>query len=111
VLTVQFTLNGAEYMALNGGPQYQFSPVVSLVACCDSQEELDSLWQKLSEGGQQSQCGWLIDRYGVSWQIVPRTMRKLLNSPEGAAAQRSFAAKMTMTKLDMVAIQRAYDSA
>lgn len=81
VLTGQFTLDGTEYVALDGGPHFKFSPAVSLVANCSTQEEVDTLWRKLSEGGQEGQCGWLTDKYGVSWQIVPRELLKLLNTP------------------------------
>jgi predicted 3-demethylubiquinone-9 3-methyltransferase (glyoxalase superfamily) len=109
VLTVQFMLNGAEFMALNGGPHFKFSPAVSLVANCNTQEEVDTLWRKLTEGGQGGQCGWLTDKYGVSWQIVPRAMIKLLNTADSAASQRAFSALMKMTKLDIAALQKAYD--
>jgi predicted 3-demethylubiquinone-9 3-methyltransferase (glyoxalase superfamily) len=111
VLTVQFTLDGTEYVALNGGPHFNFSPAVSLVAYCDTQKEVDTLWQKLSEGGQEGQCGWLTDKYGVSWQIVPRALLKLLNTADRAASQRAFAAMLNMTKLDIAALQRAYADA
>lgn len=111
VLTVQFTLDGTEFVALNGGPHFKFSPAVSLVAYCDTQQEVDTLWDKLSEGGQKGQCGWLTDRYGVSWQIVPRALLKLLNTSDSAASQRAFAAMMKMTKLDVAAMQRAYEDA
>ncbi len=111
VLTVQFVLNGAEYVALNGDPQFQFSPAMSIVAQCDTQEEVDALWRGLSAGGQAGQCGWLTDRYGVSWQVVPRTLLKLLNTADTAASQRAFAAMLQMTKLDIAALQRAYDGA
>lgn len=74
VLAVQFTLDGTEYVALNGGPTFKFSPAVSLVAYCDTQEEVDTLWRKLSEGGHAGQCGWVTDKYGLSWQIVPRVL-------------------------------------
>ena len=102
-------LDGAEYLALNGSPHFKFSPAVSLVAYCDTQEEIDSLWKKLTEGGQGGQCGWLTDRYGVSWQIVPRPMLKLLNTADSAASQRAFSALMKMTKLDIAVLQKAYD--
>ena len=111
VLTVQFTLDGTEYLALNGGPHFKFSPAVSLVAYCDTQEETDTLWRKLCEGGQEGQCGWLTDRYGVTWQIVPRALLELLNTSDSAASQRAFAAMMKMTKIDIAAMQRAYDNA
>ncbi len=111
VLTIRFTLDGAEYVALNGGPRFKFSPAVSLVAYCDTQEEVDTLWHELSVGGQEGQCGWLTDRYGVSWQIVPRPFIELLNTSDKVASQRAFSAMMKMTKLDLVALQRAYEGA
>jgi len=109
VLTVTFSLDGTEYMGLNGGPVFTFSPAISLVAHCDTQEELDVLWRSLSEGGQEGQCGWLTDRYGVSWQVVPRMLQALLNTKNTAASQRMFTAMLGMTKLDIAALQRAYD--
>jgi predicted 3-demethylubiquinone-9 3-methyltransferase (glyoxalase superfamily) len=111
VLTVQFMLDGAECVALNGGPHFRFSPAVSLVANCDTQEEVDTLWHRLAEGGQEGQCGWLTDKYGVSWQVVPRALLELLNTEDRAASQRAFSALMTMTKLDIAALQRAYAGA
>jgi predicted 3-demethylubiquinone-9 3-methyltransferase (glyoxalase superfamily) len=111
VLTIQFTLDGTEYLALNGGPAFTFSPAVSMVAYCDTQEEVDRLWSKLTEGGHEGQCGWLTDRFGVSWQIVPRQLLALLNTPDKAASQRAFAAMMTMKKLDIAVLQRAYAGA
>jgi len=111
VLTIQFTLDGTEYLALNGGPAFSFSPAVSMVAYCDTQEEVDRLWAGLSDGGQEGQCGWVTDRYGVSWQIVPRQLLALLNTPDKAASQRAFASMMTMKKLDVAALQRAYAGA
>jgi predicted 3-demethylubiquinone-9 3-methyltransferase (glyoxalase superfamily) len=111
VLTVRFTLDGTEYLALNGGPEFRFSPAVSLVAYCDTQEEVDTLWRSLAEGGKEGQCGWLTDRYGVSWQIVPRILLELLGKPDRAAAQRAFSAMMGMTKLDVAELQRAYAGA
>jgi predicted 3-demethylubiquinone-9 3-methyltransferase (glyoxalase superfamily) len=111
VLTVQFTLDGAECVALNGGPHFKFSPAMSLVANCDTQDEVDTLWRKLSEGGQEGRCGWLTDRYGVSWQVVPRALLDLLNTADKAASRRTFSAMMKMTKLDIAALQRAYAGA
>ena len=111
VLTVQFTLDGTEYVALNGGPHFKFSPAISLVAHCDTQEEVDALWHKLSRGGQEGQCGWLTDKYGVSWQIVPRALLELLNTADTAASQRAVSAMMKMTKLDIAALRRAYEDA
>jgi predicted 3-demethylubiquinone-9 3-methyltransferase (glyoxalase superfamily) len=111
VLTIQFTLDGTEYLALNGGPGFTFSPAVSMVAYCDTQGEVDRLWAAYSDGGQEGQCGWVTDRYGVSWQIVPHQLLALLNTPDRAASQRAFAAMMTMKKLDIAALQRAYAGA
>ena len=111
VLTIQFTLDGTEYLALNGGPAFSFSPAMSMVAYCDTQGEVDRLWAGLSDGGQDGQCGWVTDRYGVSWQIVPRQLLDLLNTPDRAASQRAFAAMMTMKKLNIAALQRAYAGA
>jgi len=111
VLTINFTLDGTEYMGLNGGPHFTFSPAISLVAYCDTQAEVDRLWRTLGEGGREDQCGWLTDKFGVSWQVVPRPSLALFNTTDRAASQRAFAAMMTMKKLDMAAIQRAYDNA
>jgi predicted 3-demethylubiquinone-9 3-methyltransferase (glyoxalase superfamily) len=108
VLTVRFTLNGTEYLALNGGPVFKFSPAISLVANCDTQEEVDTLWAELCDGGEEFECGWLTDRYGVSWQIVPRVMIEMLNTADKAASQRAFDAMLKMKKLDIAALQRAY---
>lgn len=108
VLTVQFTLEGTEYLALNGGPAFSFSPAVSMVAYCETQAEIDRLWAALAEGGQPGQCGWLTDRFGVSWQVVPRQLLPLLNTPDRAASQRAFDAMREMTRLDIAALQRAY---
>jgi predicted 3-demethylubiquinone-9 3-methyltransferase (glyoxalase superfamily) len=109
VLTVLFTLDGNEHVALNGGPHFKFSPAISLVAYCDTQAEVDSLWQRLSDGGKESQCGWLTDKFGVSWQVVPRVLLQLLNAADEAASRRAFAAMLKMTKLDIAVMQRAYD--
>jgi predicted 3-demethylubiquinone-9 3-methyltransferase (glyoxalase superfamily) len=108
VLTIQFTLDGTEYLALNGGPVFTFSPAVSMVAYCDTQEEVDRLWAALAEGGQHGQCGWLTDRFGVSWQVVPRQLLALLHTPDRAASQRAFDAMRGMTKLDIASLERAY---
>ena len=109
VLTVQFVLDGVEFVAINGGPQYKFTPAISFVANCETQEEVDRLWQELSAGGQEIQCGWLVDRFGVSWQIVPTALPQMLASSDTAATQRTFAAMLGMKKLDIAALQRAYD--
>jgi predicted 3-demethylubiquinone-9 3-methyltransferase (glyoxalase superfamily) len=109
VLTVGFVLDGEELTALNGGPVFAFNPAISFVVNCDSQKEVDHLWQALSKGGEPGQCGWLTDKYGLSWQIVPTVLAQLLNSADAAASQRAFTAMMGMTKLDIAALQYAYD--
>jgi predicted 3-demethylubiquinone-9 3-methyltransferase (glyoxalase superfamily) len=110
VLTVRLSLDGTEYLFLNGGPQYTLSPAASLVAWCASQDEVDRLWGALLDGGQPVQCGWLTDRFGVSWQVVPSAMFPLLFSKtDPAGAQRAFQAMMQMVKLDLPTVQRAYD--
>lgn len=110
VLTVRLSLDGTEYLFLNGGPQYTLSPAASLVAWCDSQEEVDRLWDALLDGGQPVQCGWLTDRFGVSWQVVPSAMFALLFSKtDPAGAQRAFQAMMRMVKLDLPTVQRAFN--
>jgi len=111
VLTVRFILEGEEFVALNGGPQYEFSPAISIVASCDSQAEVDELWRRLSEGGEEVQCGWLTDKFGVSWQVVPREFIEMLSRPDKAAVARVVAAMMPMKKLDLAALRKAYDNA
>jgi predicted 3-demethylubiquinone-9 3-methyltransferase (glyoxalase superfamily) len=111
VLTIRFTLDGVEHVALDGGPQFGFSPAVSLVAYCDTQQELDRLWDALCDGGQPGQCGWLTDRFGVSWQIVPRPLLAMLGGPDRDGAQRAFAAMMTMGRLDIATLRRAHAQA
>ena len=108
-LVVAFRLCGAEFLALNGGPQFKFNEAISLSVDCSSQEELDELWEKLSAGGAPVRCGWLKDRYGLSWQIVPAVLPKLLADP--SRAQRVMAALMQMTKLDIRALEAAADAA
>lgn len=109
VLTIRFELDGTEYLALNGGPGVAHSPAMSMVAYCDTQEEVDRLWAALTaDGGRESECGWLTDRFGISWQIVPRPGLALLFSPDKAGSRRAFAAMMTMRKLDIAALQRAH---
>jgi predicted 3-demethylubiquinone-9 3-methyltransferase (glyoxalase superfamily) len=109
-LVVAFRLAGAEFLALNGGPQFQFNEAVSLSVDCQSQEELNELWEKLSEGGSPGHCGWLKDRYGLSWQVVPAGLPKLLGSADRGRAQRVMAALMGMTKLDIRALEAAADA-
>jgi predicted 3-demethylubiquinone-9 3-methyltransferase (glyoxalase superfamily) len=106
---VQFTLEGQEYMALNGGPHYAFSPAISLYVNCDTQEEIDYYWEKLSEGGKTNRCGWLDDRFGLTWQIVPTVLGKFMSDPQRAG--QVMQAFMKMEKFDIAALKEAYDNA
>lgn len=110
VLTVAFELDGQEFLALNGGPTFQFSEALSLVVSCDSQAEIDHYWDKLSAGGpvEAQMCGWLKDRYGVSWQIVPRHLGDMVADKDSARSERTMQAIFTMKKLDMAALERAH---
>lgn len=107
VMTITFELDGQEFMALNGGPQFKFSPAISLMVNCETQHEVDEMWEKLSEGGKKSRCGWLDDKYGVSWQIVPTVIAELM-SAEPQGVERVMAALLKMDKLDIAALKRAY---
>ena len=111
VMTVRFILDGEEFVALDGGPEYAFSPALSLVANCETQEQVDDLWEGLSEGGQEVRCGWLTDKYGVSWQVVPTVLQEMLGSTDRAAAQRAYTAMLGMVKLDISALRRAFENA
>jgi predicted 3-demethylubiquinone-9 3-methyltransferase (glyoxalase superfamily) len=109
VLVVNFQLNGQDFMALNGGPMFQFNEAVSLVVDCETQEEIDDYWQKLTaDGGQEVQCGWLKDKYGLSWQIVPTVLGKLMADKDPAKTNRMMQALMTMVKLDIGGLERAF---
>jgi len=108
VLVGSFQIEGQEFTALNGGPQFKFTEAISLVVNCDSQKEVDDLWTKLSEGGATSQCGWLKDKFGLSWQITPRVLIELLQDKDPVKSQRVMQAMMQMTKIDIGALQRAY---
>lgn len=110
VMTVVFKLAGIEFIALNGGPHFKFTEAISLSVDCEDQAEVDFLWGKLTEGGTPSQCGWLKDRYGLSWQIVPRALPELLSSPDAAKSQRVMGAMMQMTKIDIATLQRAAEA-
>ena len=109
VMTVHFSLDGQEFIALNGGPEFTFTPAISFVVNCDTQTELDELWAKLSAGGKEVQCGWLQDRYGVSWQVVPRILVELLSDPDEARSQRVMRAMLQMVKIDIDGLRRAYE--
>ena len=106
-LVVRFRLAGHEYMGLNGGPQYPFTEAISLSVDCDTQQELDRLWGKLTEGGSEGRCGWLKDRYGLSWQLVPAVLPRLLSDPDRAKAGRVMQAMMGMKRLDIRALEAA----
>ncbi|HEX4607806.1 MAG TPA: VOC family protein [Urbifossiella sp.] len=108
-LVVEFRLAGVQFFALNGGPQFPFTEAVSLSVDCHSQAEVDELWEKLTAGGSESRCGWLKDRYGLSWQIIPDVLPKLVGDPDRARAGRAMAAMMGMIKLDIQALQDAAD--
>jgi len=109
VMTVKILIDGEEFIALNGGPQFTFSPAVSFIVNCGTQEEIDHLWEKLSEGGAKEECGWIRDKYGVSWQIVPAVLDELLSDPDPAAAERIMQAMVNMKKLDIRALENAYN--
>ena len=113
VMTVSFTLDGQPMLGLNGGPLFKFSPAVSLMVNCDTQAEIDHFWARLGEGGDPAaqQCGWLADRYGVSWQITPRLWEQFHSSANAAGAQRAMKALMGMKKLDIAQLQAAFDGA
>ena len=107
VMTGTFELEGQRFMALNGGPQFKFTEAISFHVGCTTQKEVDELWEKLSEGGEPGQCGWLKDRFGVSWQIVPTILGELLNDPDPAKSLRVMNAMLKMTKLDIEGLRRA----
>ena len=107
VLTVSFRLRGQEFMALNGGPDFKFNEAVSFQVSCESQEEVDRFWDTLSDGGEESQCGWLKDRFGLSWQVIPTALPKLLSDPDAQKSQRAMEAMLQMRKIDIDALTRA----
>ncbi|HLI93957.1 MAG TPA: VOC family protein [Puia sp.] len=109
VITVSFTIGDQEIVALNGNPQFDFTMASSLMIHCDTQDEIDEYWDKLSAGGQKIQCGWLTDKYGVAWQIAPPVLRKMLNDKDPEKAGRVMKAMMQMTKLEIAPLQKAYD--
>jgi len=108
VLTVRFQLDGQEYLALNGGPIFKFTEAVSFIVNCETQEEVDRMWDKLAEGGQVQQCGWLKDKFGLSWQIVPTALAKMISDPEPGRAARVMKALLRMKKLDLEKLEEAY---
>lgn len=111
VMSMTFQLDGQEFMALNGGPHFKFTEAISLFVHCETQEKVDRLWAKLTEGGEESQCGWLKDKYGLSWQIVPTLLGELLQDEDPAKAQRVMQAMLQMTKIDSQVLLDAYNQA
>jgi predicted 3-demethylubiquinone-9 3-methyltransferase (glyoxalase superfamily) len=109
VMIATFQIEGQEFIALNGGPQFKFSPAISFVVNCEMQEEVDRLWEKLSEGGTKQQCGWLTDKFGMSWQIVPTALPRLMSDPDPEKKNRVMNALMQMTKIDIQRLQQAFD--
>jgi predicted 3-demethylubiquinone-9 3-methyltransferase (glyoxalase superfamily) len=111
VMTASFRLEGVEFTALNGGPDHDFTDAVSFYVSCEDQEEVDALWAALTEGGEEGPCGWLKDRYGVSWQIIPTALQELLGDPDPGRAQRAMQAMLQMGKIDIAGLRRAADAA
>ena len=109
VMTVEFELDGQRFVGINGGPQFTFDEAVSFQINCEDQDEVDYYWERLSEGGEEGQCGWLKDRFGLSWQVVPTGMDELFNDPDPARAQRAMQAMLGMVKLDIAALRAAAD--
>ena len=109
VMTVVFELNGQAFTALNGGPQFKFTEAISFSVPCKTQEEVDKYWEKLSEGGEQGPCGWLKDKYGLSWQINPTVLGELLNDPDPGKSKRVMEAMLKMKKIDIAALRKARD--
>jgi len=110
-MSVTFELEGQPFYALNGGPQFKFTPAISLFVNCETQQEVDELWSKLTAGGSDEQCGWLKDKYGLSWQIMPKTLGRLLNDKNPKKANAAMQAMLKMKKIDIKALQQAFDGA
>lgn len=111
VMSVEFELDGQRFVGINGGPHFTFDEAVSFAITCETTEELDRYWERLLDGGEESQCGWLKDRYGLSWQVIPSGMQELFDDPDPERAQRAVQAMLGMVKLDLDAIRRAADGA
>jgi len=109
VMTANFLLNGQEFVALNGGPHFKFTEAISFVVNCETQQEVDEFWKKLSEGGEESRCGWLKDKYGLSWQIVPTILVELLQDKDPVKAKRVMEAMLQMNKIDIKKLKQAYE--
>jgi len=110
VMTAAFTLNGQPFIALNGGPVYKFSAAISFVIDCATQDEVDYYWERLSEGGEKGQCGWLTDKFGLTWQVVPTILGKLLSDPDGEKVYRATQAMLKMTRLDIAELVDAFEN-
>jgi predicted 3-demethylubiquinone-9 3-methyltransferase (glyoxalase superfamily) len=109
VMTVAFELEGRHFIALNGGPHFKFTEAISFSVDCETQQEVDDFWEKLSAGGEQGPCGWLKDNYGLSWQINPRALGQMLSDPDPAKSKRVMEAMLQMKKIDIAGLKRAYD--
>jgi predicted 3-demethylubiquinone-9 3-methyltransferase (glyoxalase superfamily) len=109
VMTAIVQLEGLEFVALSGGPMYSFTPAISFHVKCETQQEVDELWEKLSAGGEKSRCGWLKDKFGVSWQIIPTALGKMLSDPDAGKANRVMQAMLQMTKIDIAKLKAAYE--
>ena len=109
VMSATFQLEGQEFFALNGGPQFKFTEAISFFVNCETQEEVDELWEKLSEGGRKDMCGWLKDKFGLSWQIIPTILGQMLGDKDPAKSQRVMQAMLQMTKIDINGLKRAYE--
>ncbi len=111
VMSATFQLEGQEFFALNGGPQFRFTPAISFFVNCETQQEVDDLWEKLSQGGRKDRCGWLQDRYGLSWQIIPTALGRMLQDEDAEKAKRVMLAMLQMDKIDIARLQQTYDGA
>lgn len=109
VMVISFQLEGQDFTALNGGPVFKFTEAISFMVDCKTQEEVDELWTKLTAGGEESQCGWLKDKYGLSWQIVPTALNEMLTDKDPEKAKRAMEAMLTMKKIDIAAVKAAFD--
>jgi predicted 3-demethylubiquinone-9 3-methyltransferase (glyoxalase superfamily) len=109
VMSATFELNGQEFMALNGGPHFSFSPAISLFVRCETQQEVDEFWEKLSAGGKKERCGWLTDKYGLSWQIIPNALGRMLQDKDPEKSKRVMKAMLQMDKINIEALQQAYE--
>jgi predicted 3-demethylubiquinone-9 3-methyltransferase (glyoxalase superfamily) len=109
VMTASFQIEGQEFIALNGGPLFKFTPAISFFVDCETQREVDELWEKLSDGGETQQCGWLTDRFGISWQIIPKALGELMGDKDPKKAQRVMQAMLKMVKIDVEGLKRAYE--